>query len=139
MSHRNYYNTIEHYSGGADWNGNQVNYACYPRGRICNVDDDDSMYAHIPRAINPASPLADIAQGSCKCSKANRGPLISCFDPTKVCKKNCAPYDSKADLIIAPYSMAYDTSCDCKKSVCHKGQLTCTSRHRGAMYNGTFN
>ena len=120
------------------WNKDLLNFARYPVSpqRLCCDIKDDFSYAHIPRRINPASPLADYAKGCGACGFSNREPLTGCFDPKRACRKNGVPYDSKTDLIMPPYSMPYETKYDCQQPVCKESKLRCTKTHRGAMYNG---
>ena len=139
MAHRDYYNTIEQYSGNSGWSGPKIRFSRYPvspQRLCCGAGDNQNAFAHIPRAINPASTYADQAKGCGSCGFFNKEPLIGCFNPNNVCKKNGVPYDSKANLIIPPYSMPYETRYDCQRPVCKRGELTCTSQHRGAMYTG---
>lgn len=120
--------TIEHYGDP------HLHYNRYPGpGRYCNGCGNqnakpansiyDTKYAHIPRAINPASQAADEYKECC-----GKGPRIGCVNPKYTCMKNGVPYDSNANLIISPYSMPYDTSGDCQHAVCKRGRLSCTNR-----------
>lgn len=106
----------------------------YCGGRVCGMEDMtphaiyDTDLAHIPRAINPASPHAH------QYPDCAAGPHTGCVNHKNVCLRNGVPYDSKANLIIAPYSMPYETRFDCKRPCCTRGKLTCTKTARGMMY-----
>ena len=121
-------NTIEGYGDP------HLHYNRYPvPGRNCNgcgnqnVNSSvyDSDFAHIPRAINPASPNADVYKQCC-----GKGPRIGCVNEKYVCMKNGVPFDPKVNLVIPPYSMPYEAD-GCQHAVCNRGQLGCTQTNRG--------
>lgn len=84
----------------------------------------DSEFAHIPRAINPASAAAEEYKRACG---GTNGPHIGCVNHKYTCMKNGKPYDPKVNLVIPPYSMPYEAN-GCQQPVCNRGILGCSSK-----------